>query len=175
MPDTSLGRIHLGTAGLLVGAAVMGIVHLGGAECREEPKSLVVQRLSIVDARGRPRISLAVDACGDVAVLMMQEDGKQRLSMTVRADGWAGVTEYSADGLQRLSIGTTSGGVPGVRLRSGPLGNGGTTLFASEDEEGLSIHDRAGVERLRVSVDEASGLPQVLYKDVDGNVVRAIR
>lgn len=126
---------------LLAGAVVMG-AGLALAFFRGSPSALSVRELTVVDAEGKPRISLSA-ASGEASLELLDRGGKVRVAQTTDADGKAAWTLFDPQGERRI----------------------GAIAFGDGDA-GLALLDPGG--KVRIQLLSQSGTASTLHLDANG-------
>jgi hypothetical protein len=109
-------------------------------------RHLVAEEVTLVDAEGIARGSLATDADGQTALSLSDHDGRERIRLTVLGDGSPGLTMHDPESQPRAVLGylpdgttnlvfTDRGGAIRTLMGVGPDGSPSMTVFEDADAE----------------------------------------
>jgi hypothetical protein len=151
------------------------------ASCAETcSEALVLRRLTIQDAAGRPRIELAGDGSGAPSIRLLDERGAVRLRITARAEEEGGVVIELCGpgegdpalelGQNRKAAGVSLFGEGHTRRAALAAGEGGSILSMNGGDGGSNVINlRCGADRGSVEVLGVGGEREVQGATVEVN------
>ena len=146
-----------GFVGVLVGAAVVGVV-----TAQQAPVAKVVraERFEVVDAKGKVSAILTTDEAGATWLALRDAAGKSRASLNVHSDGNPVLSLTDEAGRTRVLVGVLTGGDPDLSLWD-EGGEARACLGVSEEDGGafLSLNDKSGAGRARLGASPLKTAP----------------
>lgn len=118
--------------------ALLGAFTVGAAT---EPQELTLRKLTIVDAKGKARITAATTPDGEASIVHYDRDGKKRIIAATHSDLYAGVDHYGRNGKRRITAATTPEGGAAIyladrdgkhRIAAATLADGNATIAVAD-------------------------------------------
>jgi hypothetical protein len=156
------------TASVLLGIVVL--LGAAGEQGTTPMEELRAMRVILVDAEGRPRGRVGVEADGTPRLFLIDPTATPRVGLAITGDGRPGVTLYDAQGRPRAGLGMAADG----RFDLGVGDAAGTIRLglgvATDGRPGLTLYDQRGTLRAVLSL-AADGRAGLSFLDEAGAVV----
>jgi len=130
-------------------AGGLALAFFAGAHSQDVPDVLRARKLELVDAEGRPRAELGIDADGSAGLFVRDAEGRVRAAV-IHDDSQSALYLFDAEDAIRVGAAQYAHGGGGFALH-GEEAAGATVLYMQDFEGSLTFYDKEGGVRRRVA------------------------